>query len=82
MEAKICKCCGAPLKDNVCGYCGVSYEKTYSSDKIVESVYNTKCSQLSEFLNGNYIQNTFSKSRLFIFVEFKKTVARLPKTQG
>jgi hypothetical protein len=43
MEPKLCKCCGAPLKNDVCDYCGVSYVKTYTSEKIVES----------DFLNGN-----------------------------
>ena len=53
MEPKICKCCEAPLKNDVCDYFGVSYGETYASEKIVESVYNTKCSQLSDFLNGD-----------------------------
>ena len=26
-EPKICKCCGAPLHDYKCDYCGVEYEK-------------------------------------------------------
>lgn len=43
MEPKICKCCGAPLKNDVCEYCGVSYGETYTSEKIV----------VSDFLNGN-----------------------------
>lgn len=24
-EPKICKCCGAPLHNNICDYCGVEY---------------------------------------------------------
>ena len=52
MKPKICKCCGAPIKNDVCDYCGVSYEKTYSSDKTVEVLYNNaKFYQLSDFLN-------------------------------
>lgn len=53
MEAKNCKCCGAPIKNDVCDYCGVSYGEAYTSEKIVESVYKAKCSQLSDFLNGS-----------------------------
>ena len=40
-------------ENDVCDYCGVSYEKTHSSDKIVEVLYKAKFSQLSDFLNGN-----------------------------
>ena len=52
MEPKKCKCCGAPIKNDVCDYCGVSYRDTYAYEKNLESVYNAKCSQLSDFLNG------------------------------
>jgi len=43
MEPKLCKCCGAPIKNDVCDYCGVSYGEKCTSEKIVES----------DFLNGD-----------------------------
>ena len=38
MEALVCKCCGAPLKNDKCEYCGVSYTGIKHRDAIKANI--------------------------------------------